>query len=201
MSDIALAPRSPLDGLAVRGRHGRAAGSAGVIIREIQNVQIANVIARTDRALAVAKILSTLAGADVIDRPARAGTTTAVTGIAPGQWLVTRRTQPILTSELTSRLTNLGAVIDQSHSRIVLELSGANARDTLAKGVPIDLDPSVFKPGHAAQTAASHLNVQIALLDDAPTFELITAASTAGSFWSWLIASAAEFGIDIATDG
>jgi methylglutamate dehydrogenase subunit D len=200
MSDLTLRPRSPLAGLAVRGRHGRATGPAGVTIREIQSVQIVNVLARNGRALDVAKILSALAGAEITDRPARAGTTTAVTGIAPGQWLVISRAQANLTTELTNRLTNLAAVVDQSHSRIMLELGGPNARDTLAKGIPIDLDPGIFKPGSAAQTAASHINVQIALVDDTPTFELITAASTAGSFWSWLTASAAEYGIDVAAN-
>jgi sarcosine oxidase subunit gamma len=197
MSDLTLTPRSPLAGLAVRGRHGRTTGPAGVIIREIQSVQIVNVLSRNGRALDVAKILSALAGAEVTDRPARIGTKTAATGIAPGQWLVTSRAQANLTAELTNRLTNLAAVVDQSHSRIMLELGGPNARDALAKGIPIDLDPGIFKPSHAAQTAASHLNVQIALLDDTQTFELITAASTAGSFWSWLTASAAEYGIDV----
>jgi methylglutamate dehydrogenase subunit D len=203
MPELTLTPRSPLHGLASKGRHGRAAGPAGITIRDVQNVQIANVIARKGCATDVAKILSELAGAVVTDQSTRAGApATAVTGIAPSQWLVTRRAQPTanLANELTNRLTNLAAIIDQSHSRIVLEIGGPNARDTLAKGVPVDLDPSAFLLGHAAQTAASHVGLQIALLNDTPTFEIITAASTAASFWSWLTASAAEYGIDVAAN-
>ncbi len=202
VAEATLAPRSPLQSLATLGRHGRATGTAGVTIREIQNVQIAGVIACKGRAAGVAKALSALAGAEINDAPGHVGTVTlAVTGIAPGQWLVTRRAQPNanLAGALATRLANIAAVFDQSQSRILLELSGPNARDALAKGVPIDLDANIFKPGHAAQTAASHIGLQITLLDDTPTFGLITAASTAGSFWSWLIASAAEYSIDIPT--
>ncbi len=200
MADLTLASRSALQGLATQGRHGNATDPAGVTIREIQNIQIAHVIARKGRSGDVAKILSMLAGADVADVPARfSATTIAATGIGLGQWRVTRRAQPgaNLAGELTDRLTGIAAVIDQSHSCFVLEVSGVNARDALAKGIPVDLDQTVFKSGSAAQTAASHITLQIATLDGAPTFEIIAAASTAGSFWSWLISSAAEYGIDV----
>jgi sarcosine oxidase subunit gamma len=94
-------------------------------------------------------------------------------------------------------LDGLAAVTDQGDGRVVLEVSGSRARDALAKGVPVDLDPIAFKVGDAAQTSASHIGLQIALVDDTPTFEITSARSTAGSLWSWLVASAAEYGIEV----
>ena len=210
--DLNLAPRSPLHGLALPGRlghaKGHAKGDAGVTIREIQNVQISLVLARNGHTAETAHALSTLTGVEVPDRATRASTATgnatstaitAATGVAPGQWLITRRasSDPVLNDELTAKLAGLARVIDQSHSRLVLDVSGPRARDALAKGVALDLDPAVFKPGSAAQTAASHINLQIALLDAVPTFEIMTASSSAASFWSWLTASCAEYGVDV----
>jgi sarcosine oxidase subunit gamma len=71
-------------------------------------------------------------------------------------------------------------------------------REVLAKGVPLDLHPKVFKPGDVATTLVAYIGVQLDMLDDA-TFQLTTPRSTAGSFWSWLSASAAEFGYDVVT--
>jgi len=88
-------------------------------------------------------------------------------------------------------------VTDQGDGRLIVEVAGPRARDALAKGIAIDLDASAFKVGDAAQTSAAHIGLQIALIDDIPTFEIISARSTAGSFWSWLVASAAEYGIEI----
>jgi len=87
-------------------------------------------------------------------------------------------------------------VTDQSDSRLVLQLSGANVRDVLSKGVPLDLHPGVFKVGDVAVTPVAYMGVQIDRLDEA-SWQLTAPRSTAGSFWSWLSASAAEFGYDV----
>ena len=70
-------------------------------------------------------------------------------------------------------------------------------RDVLAKGVPVDLHPNVFKPGDVANTQIAYVGVQIDMLDGAPTYQLAAPRSMAGTFWSWLAASAAEFGYDV----
>lgn len=85
----------------------------------------------------------------------------------------------------------------RTHEVADVAFASARARDALAKGIAVDLDASAFKIGDAAQTSAAHIGLQIALIDDTPTFEIISARSTAGSFWSWLTASAAEYGIEV----
>jgi heterotetrameric sarcosine oxidase gamma subunit len=88
-------------------------------------------------------------------------------------------------------------VSDQSDARLVLRLSGPRVRDVLAKGLAIDLHPKAFKPGDVASTPIASIGVQIDMLDAAPTYQLTAPRSMAGSFWSWLSASAAEFGYDV----
>jgi methylglutamate dehydrogenase subunit D len=192
-----LAPRSPLQDVARPGRFGKPAGAPGVIIRECVGLALARVEARKGRADDVARVLSQLTGVPVFDRCQRFGRDgVSFTGCAPGQWLglaADASAQPFAEA-LTTQLAGVAAVADQSDGLLVLDISGARVRDALEKGVAIDLDPAAFKVGDAAQTLVAHQTVQLCLLDAAPTFQLAFAASLAGSLWSWLETSVAEFG-------
>jgi sarcosine oxidase subunit gamma len=186
--------------VAATGRIGRSIGVAGVHIREIIDVAGLAIVSRKGRASDVAVVLSRHVGSDVPDAAKRiAGNGLAISGTGPGQWwLATAPRAGALLDTLRADLDGLAAVTDQGDGRAILEVSGPCARDALAKGVPVDLDASVFKVGDLAQTSASHIGLQIALIDATPTFEVVSARSTAASLWAWLIASAAEYGIDVA---
>lgn len=54
-------------------------------------------------------------------------------------------------------LARLCAVTDQSDAWAVVELSGAAARDVLARLTPIDMRDSQFKRGHTARTDIMHM--------------------------------------------
>ena len=84
-------------------------------------------------------------------------------------------------ARLRGRIGLFAAVADQSDSRLVLRLSGPRVRDVLAKGVPLDLHPKVFKPGDVATTLVAYIGVQIDMLDDAPTYQLTAPRSMAGT--------------------
>ena len=199
MADVTLQPRSPLANCAIPGRHGKSAGAPGVIIRERTGLALASVMARKDRTTDTAAALTKRTGQSITNAPKRVtGNGLAITGVAPGQWLALAEpaSAPGIIGELQRTLADIAAVTEQSDSRVVLEISGPNARDTLAKGIQIDLDPRAFHIGDAAQTMASHLNLHLALIDPTPTFELIGMATFAGSLWSWLSSSAAEFGYE-----
>ena len=59
--------------------------------------------------------------------------------------------------DLSAKLAGLASISDQSGGRTLLRLSGPHARDVLAKGLPIDLDPRAFPLGSAATSAISHM--------------------------------------------
>jgi sarcosine oxidase subunit gamma len=199
MADRKTASRSALAGLAVPGTRGLSVGVPGVRIREVTNFAAIGIIARRDRAAEVAAVLSRHVESPVVDAAKRAGAgALTVTGTAPGQWLAVSRDARVSLDQLRAELAGLAAVTDQGDGRLIIEVAGSRARDALSKGIAIDLDASAFKVGDAAQTSAAHIGLQIALIDDKPTFEIISARSTAASFWSWLEASAAEYGIDVA---
>ncbi|MEO8651077.1 MAG: sarcosine oxidase subunit gamma family protein [Hyphomicrobiaceae bacterium] len=201
MAEPQVQCRSPLTGVAVAGRIGRIIGVAGVGIREITDIGALAIVARKGRIADVAAVLSRHVGSNVPDAAKRtAGNGIAVSGIGPGQWLAMAQSTGAGTAldALRANLDGLAAVTDQGDGRVILEVSGPRARDALAKGIAVDLDPIAFKVGDVAQATASHIGLQIALIDAAPTFEIVSARSTAGSLWAWLTASAAEYGIDVA---
>jgi sarcosine oxidase subunit gamma len=194
-----LQERTPLHGLAVPGRFGVRAGAAGLVIAE-RTMALASVMARRGQADALARRVADTCGLQLPDGPRRAtagGVTFA--GVGPGQWLASADGVPDFVARLRSDLSPVAAIADQSDSRLIVRLSGPRVRDVLAKGLAVDLHPRAFKVGDVAVTLVAHIGVQVDLVDAAPTFQLMAPRSTAGSFWSWLCASAAEFGYDVVT--
>ena len=196
MASLAGQERSALSGIATAGHFGRA-GASGLTIVERTDIAFASVIARRDQRGTLATACNTAFGLAPPDGPRRV-TVGALTfaGTGPGQWIASSQTEPNLAARLRAVIGPFAAVTDQSDSRLVLQLSGANVRDVLSKGVPLDLHPGVFNVGDVAVTLVAYMGVQIDRLDEA-SWQLTAPRSTAGSFWSWLAASAAEFGYDV----
>jgi sarcosine oxidase subunit gamma len=183
------------------GRFGARTQGPGLVIAE-RTMALAGVIARRGQADALAAAVSEHYNLVLPIGPRRA-TNGAVTfaGVGPGQWIAS--VEGVAPREFIPRLrSSLGAfaaVMDQSDSRLIVRLTGPRVRDVLAKGLAVDLHPGAFKVGDVATTLVAHVGVQIDMIDDAPTYQLAAPRSMAGSFWSWLTASAAEFGYEVVT--
>jgi sarcosine oxidase subunit gamma len=192
-----LAPRSALAGLATPGRFGRA--GTGLLVVDRTDIVFATVIAKRGKRVALVTAVDTAYGIMLPDSPKRASRDgVAFAGTGPDQWLASAENVEGFAAKLRGRVGLFAAVTDQSDSRLVLHLSGPRVRDVLAKGVPVDLHPSVFRPGDVASTLVAYVGVQIDRLDEA-TYQLAAPRSMAGTVWSWLTASAAEFGYDVTT--
>ena len=115
----------------------------------------------------------------------------------PDQWLAIaeRKDGRDLETELKAALSGIASVVDQSDGRVVVRISGSDARAILAKGIPVDLDARAFKPGNVAITHASHIGVILWQIDDKPTYEVALFRSYVDSFAHWLLDSAAEYGV------
>ncbi len=194
--------RSALAGLATPGHYGRA-GASGLTVAERTDIAFANVIARRGKRFMLVNAVNTAFGVALPDGPRRT-TVGSVTfaGTGPDQWLASAEAAEAagFAAKLRARVGPFAAVSDQSDARLVLQLSGPRVRDVLAKGLAIDLHLKSFKPGDVANTLIAYVGVQIDMLDDA-TWQLTAPRSMAGTFWSWLSASAAEFGYDVVTIG
>ena len=114
----------------------------------------------------------------------------------PAQWLAVS-VRPQMPAELASELAGMAAVTDQTDARAVLRLNGPHVRDVLAKGCPVDLHERVFRRGDTILTAIGGIGVQIWWADVDDAVHLAVPRSMAGSFWSWLLPSAQEFGVEV----
>ena len=177
-------------------RRGRGHVTPGVTITMIDHVDMATLIATGTDTTRLAAVVKALWG---LELPAAGQTSTtaacALVWSGPGQWLAIPKAYDF--AALVAAFAGFAAATEQGDGRALVEIAGPAARDTLAKGLAIDLHPSVFSPGCAAVTALSHISVQIWQTDDAPTYVLSTPRTVAGHVWEWLVESAAEFGCEI----
>jgi sarcosine oxidase subunit gamma len=204
VSDLRLAPRSALHGFAVTGRYGRPDGAPGVVLSERVNLGLATIAGRKGKADALAAAVRTSYGVDLpSDSSVATGPTVAFMGMAPGQWFAVSETlaNGALADDLTAKLAGLASITDQSDGRAVVRISGLRARDVLAKGLPIDLHPGVFRTGSAATSTISHMGAQIWQVDETPTYDIAVFRGFAGSFLRWITSSAAEYGYTVESRG
>ena len=166
----------------------------------------AGIWAAEPRGLGVATLTVPRAGAAALasaigfmlpERPAVAGgRDLSLVGLGPGNWLALGEGAGVgFAAGLADRLRGVAHVSDQSSGYAMLRLGGARVRDLLAKGAFLDFDAGSFAPGDAAATTIAHMNV-ILWCDDDDRFSLAVFRSFAGSLWHWLVANAAEFGLD-----
>jgi sarcosine oxidase subunit gamma len=113
----------------------------------------------------------------------------------PDKWLVLAPAAeaPRLMTELRKALAETASLLDQSDGRVLIELSGSEAREALAKGTGIDLDPDVFPVGRSAITAFGHVTVHLTR-SAGDVYELIVMRSYEGTLWETLLEAAREFG-------
>ena len=124
-----------------------------------------------------------------------------VLGLGPDEWLIITPT-----GEEDYIHANLEKVVGEFHTAVtltgesmtVIRLAGAHARDTLAKGCPVDMHPRVFGPGQCAQTILARADMTMhQTADDA--YDIIVRRSFAEYVWTWLEDAAREYGVRVIT--
>jgi methylglutamate dehydrogenase subunit D len=199
--DFKLAECSGLEGqFAAAGRLATTSG-AGVALSLRRGLGIAAVIARKGMGDGLRCRVRKAYGLSLPGPLARSSAgPVAFICTAPDHWLAICEAADRSSFEASSRseLSQFAAISNQSDGRTIIRISGPNARDALAKGVPLDLHPLSFKPGHAAATIVAHIGVSLWQLDDAPTYELAVVRSFAVALWEFLVESSAEFGVSVA---
>jgi methylglutamate dehydrogenase subunit D len=201
VADLALVARTGFAGAAIPGRYGRVVGGERpVMLAERCILTITQISAYRDKMGEIAKAVLDLSGLELPQRPERvAANGVALIGMARGQWLAVAEGDKgrAVLARLNEVLSDLAAIGDQSDAKAMLRLAGSRARDVLAKGCALDLDEGAFKPQDAATTQIALIPCQLWQLDEGPTYELAVPLSYARSFWSWLTASAAEYGYEV----
>ncbi len=169
----------PLRDVVRQGRFGAQTSAPGVTLSLVHPVTLVTVIARKRQSNSVADALKAMRSA-------------SVTWAGPDQYYV----EGIAPAELKTKLGELASIIDQSHGRVLMRVSGSKSRAVLAKGTPVDLHTDHFAIGKCAMTQMAHVGVHITRTGE-DEFTLSVFRGFSESFWEWLTASAAEFGYQV----
>lgn len=197
-----LTSRSAFEGILTPGRIGAKDGEAGVIVTERVGLGLASLEVRKGQTDALKSCVRNAYGAALPEGPTVvSGKDVMFIGTGPGQWLAVSEAHrnEDLAAHLAAKLEGRASVADQSSGRGALRLSGPRARDCLARGLAIDLDPRVFPAGSAATSTLSHMGAALWREGEAEHFDIVLNRSMADSLWRWLKASAAEYGCQVVT--
>lgn len=182
MSELAAAPAF----------HAMAPAGAGTGVRvRLIAPPLVSVLARAGKTEALIDKTQAAFGLALTDAPRRAaaGAVSAL-GVGPGRWLFVGA-EP---EDLETDLSGLASLSDHSDGYALFEIAGEAVRAVLAKGVALDLHPEVFTPDSVAVTVIAHIGA-IVWRNGPDSFVIAVFRSYAASFWHFLSASAAEFGL------
>jgi sarcosine oxidase subunit gamma len=172
---------------------------AGVAARECVGRRLAIVEARKGREAQFVEQTREQTGLRPPSGPRRVSSgELALLGLGPSRWLAIAPSEAVAPIEALERTASgCASFIDQTDGLATLRISGPRARETFAKGLPIDLDANAFAIDDVAVSAVAHIGVTIWRIDRSSAFEIAAPRSFAGSFAHWLQEAAAEFGLEV----
>ena len=206
-----LERRSPLDGhvllLAARARAAAlsdtspAASASAVILTTRHPHRLLQVTAFAASIDAAAERLAATIGLPLPSASRYTGNSkVSLRATGPGIWqIVGDESATPDAAALRGALDGVASVVDLSHARAALRVSGLAAARTLAKHCGLDLDAAAFPTGAVTNTRFGHLGMTLARIDDAPTFELLVFRGYAVFVFESLVDAAEEFGVQVWT--
>ena len=112
---------------------------------------------------------------------------------APSTWLVISRRENIVKIIKEKCNSDNFAITDISHSRVIIQIKGLQAKDILKKGCPLNFNE--FEKNNCAGTVFHGINIVVDFVSSNPdTFNLLTLRSFGESFYHHISDAALEFG-------
>lgn len=188
-------PHAAMAAMLKPGAHGATAGHpVHIAVRDVDIVQL---LARKGRAADLAAAIQSAHGLD-LPAPGRASGGDALSALwtQPDGWflIAPRGAEGALARAVKQAAGDAGSVIDQTHGRTVVTLSGPRAPWVLAKECRLDLHPDAFGPGRVASTRMAHLTCTLHQRDATPRYDLIVFTTFARDFLESLTHAAEETG-------
>lgn len=173
--------QSHATGASVQGREAR------VHLGEVRGFSLVQVAAFPNSWPALANAVAKILGAP----PEKPGQSNIIRNrllfsTGAGQFWVVSNANEDLTNTLQCALQpNVASVISLSHSRTRIFVEGPAARQVLATGIAIDLNPIVFPVGAVALTGAHHTPIVLHRVTT-ERYELYALRTFAVWIWDWL---------------
>ena len=132
--------------------------------------------------------------------PVRPNRTTTRNGLlalwlGPDEWMLRMPIERVTACTAALRDVLEGqhaAVVDISDRSVLLRLSGANGREVVASGCPLDLHSRAFRPGHCARSLYLKAGILIHQVDEVPTYDIQVQRSVAEYLWLALVEAGSE---------
>jgi sarcosine oxidase subunit gamma len=117
----------------------------------------------------------------------------------PGRWLALEPDGPPTgqLDALAEPLSTHAAFVWQSDGWRLFSLGGPKVGDALRKGITVDLHPRAFPAGFTSMTMIADIDVHLWRCQESPEFRVLVHRSFAPPFCSWLVAAAAEHGLEV----
>lgn len=175
----------PVSGSEAWGRFGASSEKPGSEITILKAVSTILVIARRRKKRQLEDAVSNLKGMDVRWAGADQFFVMSV-GCGDGE------TEQIV----RKKIGDVASVVDQSHGRVVFQISGSKARDILAKGTPVDLRDERFPVGKSALTQLAHIGAHLTRVAD-DVFQVSVFRGFSESLMDWLKSQSMMYGVTI----
>ena len=180
---------SALEGHYKLGRFG-ADGDVGVTLTEVRDLTLQQIAAWPDTLSEVAAIAAEAVGAASAPGPCRAetGNNGTLLRVEPLKWWVYGTQAPIINDEQ-------GAILDLSHARTHLRVSGPNAVDLLKRLFPIDFREHAFPVNSVASSTFHHVGTT--LWRSEKGYDLFVPRGYGLSIWESVVETAEQFGAEV----
>ncbi|MGH6938879.1 sarcosine oxidase subunit gamma [Hypericibacter sp.] len=194
-----LERRSALEKDLQQGGHEGAKGERGVALGEVRGWSLVQASGFPDQAASFEAALASQLGAGL---PAKVGDGVSAQGrtimrVGPEHFWIVGPEKDDLAARLSQAVApTIGSILPLSHSRTRIFIEGASAREVLAKGIPLDFDPNVFKVGQFALTGLHHTPVLVHR-SAADRYEIYAMRTFAHSIWEWFTDAALPVGYDV----
>ncbi|MGN6582445.1 MAG: sarcosine oxidase subunit gamma [Rhizobiaceae bacterium] len=189
---------SPLGSVWKPGSHGNVSRGAGVTISEIRPGSIVEAAAWHG---SEKKLIATIAKVTGLKLPDGAGggvfkNGRGAFGIAPMRFLLVDQAEGLAERLSAAAPVDIGSVVDLSHGRTAIRISGLKAEWVLSKFFAIDFSETAFPLGSGKATVHHDFFTQIQRT--APqAFDLYVFRSFARSFWQLLAHGAEDVGYEV----
>ncbi len=164
--------------------------SAGVILEDIHGLVLYQVACWPDSIDAVSKLIAKSAGCQQAPPPCKAevGKKASILRIDPLKWWIIGVKAPEVVAEQ-------GNILDISHSRTHILVSGNKAVEFLNRHISLDLRDHSFPIGSVGSTSIHHVGVT--LWHSEQGYELFIPRGFALSLWEGFVESATQFGLEV----